>query len=106
MFIKKINFVSVSHITIADLISDFVEKILGQISGNRTILDDLNQKEPQYNAVKNQAKKVITKTNKANELDIRGIRNKLDKLNLLWNDCHKMTKKLRRSLSFGKTILR
>ena len=74
----------------AEPISVHVEKIKEQIADNNAILDDLAKRESAYNAVKAQAKEVISKAGKSDEPAIRDIRNKLDKLNDLWNEIQKM----------------
>lgn len=74
----------------AEPISAHVKKIKEQIGDNNAILDDLKKREPAYNAVKANAKEVISKAGKSDEPAIRDIRNKLDKLNDLWEEVHRM----------------
>ena len=71
-------------------VSAHVEKIKEQIVDNNNILDDLDKREGAFNAVKASAKEVISKAGKSDEPAIRDIRNKLDKLNDLWKEIHKM----------------
>lgn len=71
-------------------IAAHVPKILEQIQDNNNILDDIKNREGAYNAVKANAKEVLSKAGKSDEPAIRDIRNKLDKLNDLWNEINKL----------------
>ncbi|XP_075678406.1 microtubule-actin cross-linking factor 1, isoforms 6/7-like isoform X9 [Dermatophagoides pteronyssinus] len=74
----------------AEPISAHVPKIQEQIGDNNAILDDLKKREDAFNAVKNNAKEIIGKAGRSDEPAIRDIKNKLDRLNDLWNDINRM----------------
>nr|XP_046919081.1 microtubule-actin cross-linking factor 1-like isoform X6 [Dermatophagoides farinae] len=74
----------------AEPISAHVPKIKEQIGDNNAILDDLKKREDAFNAVKNNAKEIISKAGRSDEPAIRDIKNKLDRLNDLWNDINRM----------------
>ncbi|KAI7690143.1 Dystonin, partial [Sarcoptes scabiei] len=74
----------------AEPISAHVEKIKEQIGDNNAILDDLKKREDAFNAVKNHAKEIISKAGRSDEPTIRDIKNKLDRLDNLWDEIHKM----------------
>ncbi|KAF9797759.1 hypothetical protein SFRURICE_017954 [Spodoptera frugiperda] len=69
----------------AEPVSAHPPKIEDQIEENNALVEDLEKRQEAYNAVQRAASDVISKANKSDPA-VRDIRNKLDKLNKLWDD--------------------
>ncbi|XP_026728109.1 dystonin isoform X27 [Trichoplusia ni] len=72
----------------AEPVSAHPPKIEDQIEENNALVEDLEKRQEAYNAVQRAASDVISKANKSDPA-VRDIRNKLDKLNKLWDDVQK-----------------
>ena len=82
----------------AEPIAAHPDRIQEQIRDNNAIINDLDQRAGAVEAIKSAAKDVISKAGKGDELAIRDIRKKLDKLNDLWDEVQKNSKNRGRSL--------
>ncbi|CAH2057368.1 unnamed protein product, partial [Iphiclides podalirius] len=69
----------------AEPVSAHPPKIQDQIEENNALAEDLEKRQEAYNAVQRAATDVISKANKSDPA-VRDIRNKLDKLNKLWDE--------------------
>ncbi|KPJ00724.1 Dystonin [Papilio xuthus] len=74
----------------AEPVSAHPPKIQDQIEENNALSEDLDKRQEAYNAVQRAASDVISKANKSDPA-VRDIRNKLDKLNKLWEEVQKAT---------------
>ncbi|XP_026332684.1 uncharacterized protein LOC113239782 isoform X5 [Hyposmocoma kahamanoa] len=72
----------------AEPVSAHPPKIEDQIEENNALIEDLEKRTEAYNAVQRAASDVISKANKSDPA-VRDIRNKLDKLNKLWDEVQK-----------------
>ncbi|KPJ14035.1 Microtubule-actin cross-linking factor 1, isoform 4 [Papilio machaon] len=72
----------------AEPVSAHPPKIQDQIEENNALSEDLEKRQEAYNAVQRAASDVISKANKSDPA-VRDIRNKLDKLNKLWDEVQK-----------------
>lgn len=82
----------------AEPISAHPPKIREQIEDNAAIVDDLDKRGEAFAAVQRAANDVIAKAGNKADPAVRDIKNKLDKLNQLWNDVQKATSKRGASL--------
>ena len=76
----------------AEPISAHPDKIREQIDENQAIIDDMKKREDAFNNVKSTAADVIAKAPNKNDPAVKDIRNKLDRLNSLWDQIQKATK--------------
>jgi dystonin len=82
----------------AEPISAHPEKIRDQIGDNNAIIDDVKKREDAFNAVKKQAADLIDKAPNKNDPAVRDIKQKLDRLNSLWDQIQKLTKQRGKNL--------
>ncbi|XP_031629787.1 dystonin isoform X12 [Contarinia nasturtii] len=68
-------------------------KIREQIEDNAAIIDDLDKREDAYSTVQRAANDIIAKAGNKSDPAVKDIKNKLDKLNKLWNDLQNATSK-------------
>ncbi|XP_041970881.1 dystonin isoform X11 [Aricia agestis] len=68
----------------AEPVSAHPHKIQDQMDENNALIEDLEKRKEAYNAVQRAASDVIAKANKSDPA-VRDIRNKLEKLNKLWD---------------------
>lgn len=76
----------------AEPISVRPPKIREQIKDNKAIIDDLDNRGPAFAMVQRDANDIIARGNKSDPA-IKDLKNKLDKLNKLWDDLHNATSK-------------
>jgi len=76
----------------AEPISAHPDKIREQIDENAAIIDDVKKREDAFTAVKKQANEVINKAPNKNDPAVKDIKQKLDRLNSLWDQIQKATK--------------
>lgn len=81
----------------AEPISAHPEKIHEQVQENNSIIDDLDRKETAFTAVKAAAEDVINKASR-NDPAVKDIKNKLDRLNKLWDHVQMATTQRGQSL--------
>ncbi|RVE46942.1 hypothetical protein evm_008421 [Chilo suppressalis] len=74
----------------AEPVSAHPPKIQDQIEENNALTEDLEKRQEAYNAVQRAASDVISKADRSDPA-VRDIRNKLDKLNKLWDEVQKAT---------------
>lgn len=82
----------------ADPIAAHPDKIRDQIDENEAIIDDVKKREDAFKAVKKQAADVIDKAPNKNDPAVRDIKQKLDRLNSLWDQIQKATKQRGKNL--------
>ena len=82
----------------AEPIAAHPDRIQEQILDNNAIIKDLEGKADAVDAIKSAARDVISKAGKSDEPAIRDIKNKLNKLNDLWDEVQKGSKSRGRSL--------
>ncbi|XP_076320048.1 microtubule-actin cross-linking factor 1, isoforms 1/2/3/4/5-like isoform X3 [Tachypleus tridentatus] len=87
----------------AEPISAHPERIVEQITDNKNVLEDLAKRSTALEAVKRAADDVITKAGK-DQPAVEDIRQKLDRLNDLWDNIQKSTKNRGRSLEDALTV--
>jgi len=75
----------------AEPISAHPDKIREQIDENAAIIDDVKKREDAFNAVKKTASDVINKAPNKNDPAVKDIKQKLDRLNSLWDQIQKAT---------------
>ncbi|XP_049879738.1 microtubule-actin cross-linking factor 1 isoform X17 [Pectinophora gossypiella] len=81
----------------AEPVSAHPPKIQDQIEENNALVEDLEKRSEAYHAVKRAATDVINKASKSDPA-VRDIRNKLDKLNKLWDEVQKASTERGQSL--------
>ncbi|XP_037914653.1 dystonin isoform X31 [Hermetia illucens] len=84
---------TVEQVNQLDPISAMPQKIREQIDDNSALIDDLDKRGDAFAAVQRAANDVIAKAGNKSDPAVRDIKKKLDKLNNLWNDVQKATKK-------------
>ncbi|XP_028029405.1 dystonin isoform X14 [Bombyx mandarina] len=89
----------------AEPVSAHPPKIEDQIEENDALVEDLDKRKEAYNAVQRAASDVFSKANKSDPA-VRDIRNKLDKLNKLWDEVQRSSEKRRRGLSGALGVAR
>ncbi|XP_065369780.1 dystonin isoform X17 [Calliphora vicina] len=89
---------TVDQVNQLDPLSALPQKILEQIEDNAAIKDDLDKRTDAFSAVQRAASDVIAKAGNKSDPAVRDIKSKLEKLNNLWNDVQKATKKRGSSL--------
>ncbi|KAL4716459.1 hypothetical protein ACJJTC_015887, partial [Scirpophaga incertulas] len=89
----------------AEPVSAHPPKIEDQIEENNALAEDLDKRREAYNSVQRAATEVISKANKADPA-VRDIRNKLDKLNKLWDEVQKASGNRGQSLSGALEVAR
>lgn len=89
---------TVDQVNQLDPLSALPQKICEQIEDNAAIMDDLNKRSDAFSAVQRAASDVIAKAGNKSDPAVRDIKSKLEKLNNLWNDVQKATKKRGSSL--------
>ena len=89
---------TVDQVNQLDPLSALPQKICEQIEDNAAIMDDLNKRTDAFSAVQRAASDVIAKAGNKSDPAVRDIKSKLEKLNNLWNDVQKATKKRGSSL--------
>ncbi|XP_022239565.1 microtubule-actin cross-linking factor 1-like isoform X12 [Limulus polyphemus] len=94
---------TVDQLGSAEPISAHPERIVEQITDNKNVLEDLAKRSTALEAVKRAADDVITKAGK-DQPAVEDIRQKLDRLNDLWDNIQKSTKNRGRSLEDALTV--
>uniref|UniRef100_T1PDZ1 Spectrin repeat protein n=1 Tax=Musca domestica TaxID=7370 RepID=T1PDZ1_MUSDO len=89
---------TVDQVNQLDPLSALPQKIREQIEDNDAIMDDLDKRTDAFSAVQRAASDVIAKAGNKSDPAVRDIKSKLEKLNNLWNDVQKATKKRGSSL--------
>ncbi|KAG6463443.1 hypothetical protein O3G_MSEX013878 [Manduca sexta] len=89
----------------AEPVSAHPPKIEDQIEENNALVEDLDKRKEAYNAVQRAASDVISKANKSDPA-VRDIRNKLEKLNKLWDEVQKSSGSRTRSLESALEVAR
>ncbi|XP_023299118.2 dystonin isoform X48 [Lucilia cuprina] len=89
---------TVDQVNQLDPLSALPQKIREQIEDNAAIKDDLDKRTDAFSAVQRAASDVIAKAGNKSDPAVRDIKSKLEKLNNLWNDVQKATKKRGSSL--------
>lgn len=89
---------TVDQVNQLDPLSALPQKIREQIEDNDAIMDDLGKRTDAFSAVQRAASDVIAKAGNKSDPAVRDIKSKLEKLNNLWNDVQKATKKRGSSL--------
>ncbi|CAL1283109.1 unnamed protein product [Larinioides sclopetarius] len=82
----------------AEPVSAHPEKIEDQLNENQAVLQDLDKKSNALDAVKRAADDVIVKAGDARDPAVKDIKQKLDKLNQLWDNIQKLARNRGRSL--------
>ncbi|KAF8783432.1 Dystonin like protein [Argiope bruennichi] len=82
----------------AEPVSAHPEKIEDQLSENQAVLQDLDKRSNALEAVKRAADDVIVKAGDARDPAVKDIKQKLDKLNQLWDNIQKLARNRGRSL--------
>ncbi|XP_034109862.1 dystonin isoform X44 [Drosophila albomicans] len=89
---------TVDQVNQLDPLSALPQKIREQIEDNDALMDDLDKRQDAFSAVQRAANDVIAKAGNKADPAVRDIKAKLEKLNNLWNDVQKATKKRGSSL--------
>ncbi|XP_059224754.1 dystonin isoform X30 [Stomoxys calcitrans] len=89
---------TVDQVNQLDPLSALPQKIREQIDDNDAIMEDLDKRTDAFSAVQRAASDVIAKAGNKSDPAVRDIKSKLEKLNNLWNDVQKATKKRGSSL--------
>ncbi|XP_032597098.1 dystonin isoform X8 [Drosophila grimshawi] len=89
---------TVDQVNQLDPLSALPQKIREQIEDNDALMDDLDKRQDAFSAVQRAANDVIAKAGNKADPAVRDIKAKLEKLNTLWNDVQKATKKRGSSL--------
>ncbi|XP_075166799.1 dystonin-like protein short stop isoform X14 [Haematobia irritans] len=89
---------TVDQVNQLDPLSALPQKIREQIDDNDAIMEDLDKRSDAFSAVQRAASDVIAKAGNKQDPAVRDIKSKLEKLNNLWNDVQKATKKRGSSL--------
>ncbi|KAM7341558.1 dystonin-like protein short stop isoform 44-T47 [Cochliomyia hominivorax] len=89
---------TVDQVNQLDPLSALPQKIREQIEDNAAIMDDLDKRTDAFSAVQRAASDVIAKAGNKSDPAVRDIKSKLEKLNSLWNDVQRATKKRGSSL--------
>ncbi|CAG9792786.1 unnamed protein product [Diatraea saccharalis] len=89
----------------AEPVSAHPPKIQDQIEENNSLAEDLDKRQEAYNAVQRAASDVISKADRSDPA-VRDIRNKLDKLNKLWDEVQKATNDRGSSLDSALEVAR
>ncbi|XP_046866316.1 dystonin isoform X14 [Drosophila willistoni] len=84
---------TVDQVNQLDPLSALPQKIREQIEDNDALMDDLDKRQDAFSAVQRAANDVIAKAGNKSDPAVRDIKAKLEKLNNLWNDVQKATKK-------------
>lgn len=82
----------------AEPVSAHPEKIEEQLNENQAVLQDLDKRSNALEAVKRAADDVIVKAGGARDPAVKDIKQKLDKLNQLWDNIQKLARNRGRSL--------
>ncbi|XP_035231691.1 microtubule-actin cross-linking factor 1-like isoform X1 [Stegodyphus dumicola] len=82
----------------AEPVSAHPEKIEEQLNENQAVLQDLDKRSNALEAVKRAADDVIVKAGGAKDPAVKDIKQKLDKLNQLWDNIQKLARNRNRSL--------
>ncbi|KAL9876546.1 dystonin-like protein short stop isoform 18-T20 [Glossina fuscipes fuscipes] len=90
---------TVEQVNQLDPLSALPQKIREQIEDNAAIGEDLEKRADAFNAVQRAANDVIAKAGNKSDPAIRDIKSKLEKLNTLWSDVKKATKRRGSSLN-------
>ncbi|XP_017836803.1 dystonin isoform X21 [Drosophila busckii] len=89
---------TVDQVNQLDPLSALPQKIREQIEDNDALMDDLDKRQDAFSAVQRAANEVIAKAGNKADPAVRDIKAKLEKLNNLWHDVQKATKKRGSSL--------
>ncbi|XP_037953232.1 uncharacterized protein LOC119683566 isoform X20 [Teleopsis dalmanni] len=84
---------TIDQVNQLDPLSALPQKIREQIEDNSAIMNDLDKRTDAFSAVQRAANDVIAKAGNKSDPAIRDIKSKLEKLNNLWKDVQKATKK-------------
>lgn len=90
---------TVEQVNQLDPLSALPQKIREQIEDNAAIGEDLEKRADAFNAVQRAANDVIAKAGNKSDPAVRDIKSKLEKLNTLWSDVKKATKRRDSSLN-------
>ncbi|XP_015906702.2 microtubule-actin cross-linking factor 1, isoforms 1/2/3/4 isoform X2 [Parasteatoda tepidariorum] len=82
----------------AEPVAAHVEKLEEQLNDNQAVLQDLDKRSNALEAVKRAADDVIVKAGGARDPAVKDIKQKLDKLNQLWDNIQKLASNRNRSL--------
>ncbi|KFM60284.1 Dystonin, partial [Stegodyphus mimosarum] len=82
----------------AEPVSAHPEKIEEQLNENQAVLQDLDKRSNALEAVKRAADDVLVKAGGAKDPAVKDIKQKLDKLNQLWDNIQKLARNRNRSL--------
>uniref|UniRef100_A0A1A9WHW1 Dystonin n=1 Tax=Glossina brevipalpis TaxID=37001 RepID=A0A1A9WHW1_9MUSC len=95
---------TVEQVNQLDPLSALPQKIREQIEDNAAIGEDLEKRVDAFNAVQRAANDVIAKASNKSDPAVRDIKSKLEKLNALWSDVKKATKRRDSSLNDILTV--